>query len=130
MTKDFFALIRTCKEPSETPFISSPNTITAHPQNPCLIFLPTPNFELFLVPLWTTFWPISAICSSRWDRYLGMTAAMTQVPVPVTKYGCCSFKLSFRCFELPLPLEQLEAIVPDICNDGVFNADTFKYQHQ
>ena len=21
---------------------------------------------------------------SRWDRYLGMTAAMTQVPVPVT----------------------------------------------
>ena len=23
--------------------------------------------------------------SSRWDRYLGMTAAMTQVPVPVTK---------------------------------------------
>ena len=24
---------------------------------------------------------------SRWDRYLGMTAAMTQVPVPVTKHG-------------------------------------------
>ena len=21
-------------------------------------------------------------CSSRWDRYLGMTAVMTQVPVP------------------------------------------------
>ena len=25
------------------------------------------------------------VISSRWDRYLGMTAAMTQVPVPVTK---------------------------------------------
>ena len=50
LTKDFFALIHTCKKPSETPFISSPISITAHPQNPCLIFLPNLNFELFLVP--------------------------------------------------------------------------------
>ena len=25
---------------------------------------------------------ISIMADSRWDRYLGMTAAMTQVPVP------------------------------------------------
>ena len=87
MTKDFFALIHTCKKPSETPFISSPISITAHPQNPCLIFLPNLNFELFLVPLWTTFWP-----SSRWDRYLGMTASMTQVPVTVTKVTTIFYK--------------------------------------
>ena len=26
--------------------------------------------------------------SSRWDRYLGMTAVMTQVPVPTARTGC------------------------------------------
>ena len=35
----------------------------------------------------------SAIClaafSSRWDRYLGMTAAMTQVPVPTAIIKLC-----------------------------------------
>ena len=27
-------------------------------------------------------WKDYKISNSRWDRYLGMTAAMTQVPVP------------------------------------------------
>ena len=27
------------------------------------------------------------ISASRWDRYLGMTAAMTQVPVPTAKHS-------------------------------------------
>ena len=33
--------------------------------------------------------------TSRWDRYLGMTAAMTQVPVPVTTNAAiCRFQVS------------------------------------
>ena len=39
------------------------------------------------------------------------------------------FNLSFISL-FHLFLEQLQTIVPDICNDGVFNADAFKYQHQ
>ena len=36
----------------------------------------------------------NALNHSRWDRYLGMTAAMTQVPVPATSAQYVTPKLS------------------------------------
>ena len=33
-----------------------------------------------------TIWGLLLLAPSRWDRYLGMTAAMTQVPVPTASF--------------------------------------------
>ena len=46
----------------------------------------------------------------------------------VTKYPDpdVTWQVPVPC-QILLLLEQLQTILPDICNDGVFNADTFKY---
>ena len=39
---------------------------------------------------------IFAACDSHWDRYLGMTAAMTQIPVPSMTIQRNDFRGFFR----------------------------------
>ncbi len=42
---------------------------------------------------------------------------------------CTKWNFNFSVPSLPFFLEQLETIVSDICNDGAFNAEPFKYYH-
>ena len=47
-----------------------------------------------------TIWGLLLLAPSRWDRYLGMTAAMTQVPVPTASIFGLNYIIHYICNQI------------------------------